>query len=331
MRDNAVTGTESVVSEAFDPLDFSEFFGSNQNIIRTLEIGKMCKFVQDVIDFGSCGGIIYGRPRIGKTRAVQYCAEHLRTLYGDSLPIIRMSMAEHKPTERNFYSELLSAAGHPLFDRGTAPALRHRLISWLLSRSSETKYKRVIVFIDEAQNLTTSDYSWLINIYNSLDAENVRLTTLLVGTKELKAVKKSFSASHYDQIIGRFMVDEHEFKGIVGEEAIIPILLDVENSLEYYAGDERINPTKCFFPEAYEDGRSIVELSTDLWAEFSYQREKNGIRNKDIPMIYFMKTILILFKRFGKYGSEEHRTYFPEKKDVAEAIRLSGYLVPNDE
>lgn len=87
-----------------DTLD--NYFVSNEFNITTPAImelqGQVLRWVSD----GVPGAIIYGRPRIGKTRAILYIANVLRAKYGRELPIYVLNATEHVPKDKFFYSEL---------------------------------------------------------------------------------------------------------------------------------------------------------------------------------------------------------------------------------
>ena len=45
------------------------------------------KSVEEWVSRSNYGAIIYGRPRIGKTRAIKYISDNLRKKFGEELPI----------------------------------------------------------------------------------------------------------------------------------------------------------------------------------------------------------------------------------------------------
>lgn len=100
------------------------------------------------------GALIYARPRMGKTHAIDYLALHLARHRGDILTL-RMSCEHHRSDfEGPFFSALLSAAGarHPQ-PKSVADkrfALMRRLSEQLQIRSGHI----VVLFCDEAQRLS---------------------------------------------------------------------------------------------------------------------------------------------------------------------------------
>ena len=147
-----------------DTLD--NYFVSNEFNITTPAImelqGQVLRWVSD----GVPGAIIYGRPRIGKTRAILYIANVLRSKYGRELPIYVLNATEHVPKDKFFYSELLKVVGHPEFDKGTVSMLKERLLNSLFASACNTKYRKIILFIDEAYNFSEKDFKWLMDVYN---------------------------------------------------------------------------------------------------------------------------------------------------------------------
>ena len=121
-----------------DTLD--NHFVSNEFNITTPAIMELQKQVFRWVSDGTPGSIIYGRPRIGKTRAILYIASVLKAKYGRELPIYVLNATEHIAKDKFFYSELLKVVGHPEFDKGTVSMLKERLLNSLFTCACNTKY-----------------------------------------------------------------------------------------------------------------------------------------------------------------------------------------------
>ena len=133
-----------------DTLD--NYFVSNEFNITTPAIMELQEKILKWVSDGATGAIIYGRPRIGKTRAILYIASILKAKYGRELPIYVLNATEHVPKDKFFYSELLKVVGHPEFDKGTVSMLKDRLLNSLFASACNTTYRKIILFIDEAYN-----------------------------------------------------------------------------------------------------------------------------------------------------------------------------------
>lgn len=310
-------------------------------IIPTASINELWENnVKQWLIMASTGAIICSRPRVGKTVAIDYLAHKIDEMYDGGIPVIKWNITNHAVTERNFYSSLLMAMGDPEPNKGTtALVLKNRVLNVLTelacAGNSDTMYsedgmpglRRIVLFCDEAYLLDEKDFNWLMDLYNNLRHNKVYLTTFLVGTEELQALKAHFISLQKDQIIGRFMIDEHEFSGIRTKEemALCLSVFDTEMRIPGIYG-EKIIPSQYFFPEAYARGEGLYSMLTDVfWDVFQDMKEKGKIPYDDIPMKYFIRSIMSTMTVYGKNGIQEK--YFLNAKDVLEAVKSSGYAM----
>jgi type II secretory pathway predicted ATPase ExeA len=116
--------------------------------------------------------------------------------------------------EKEFFENLLFNISCPLSSVGTSASKRIRLINFLVTLAHSQKSNNIILFIDEAQFLREAHLNWLLDIHNQLNRESIRLTSVLVGTNELKTLKSGMKLSKKLQIIRCFMISENELNGI---------------------------------------------------------------------------------------------------------------------
>lgn len=233
---------------------------SNEFNIVTSAIISLDKQVFKWISDGVPGAIIYGRPRIGKTRAILYIASVLKQKYGQELPVYILNSTEHIANDKYFYTELLKAVGHEEFDKGTVSMLKERLLNKLIADACNTQYRKIVLFIDEAYNISEKDFKWLIDIYNNLYLKNIHLYVFLVGSDELLARKRALIIAKQHQIVGRFMVEECHFHGIRTSKELSICLANYDKNMMF--GNRQIILTKEFFPEAFADGKRLFQCQT---------------------------------------------------------------------
>ena len=152
--------------QKFDIAELERYLGSIQYTIPTKSILDLQYKVEEWISMNDCGAIIYGESRVGKTRAIRYISLHLKEKYSLQLPIYTFTATDHVSTQKTFYSSLLTAIGHEEPHKGTAVQMRQRLVNRIIVNALDTKYRRAILFIDEAYLLSDKEYLWLIDIYN---------------------------------------------------------------------------------------------------------------------------------------------------------------------
>lgn len=310
-------------------------------IIPTASINDLWeKNIKQWLLMASTGAIIYGRSRVGKTVAIDYLEQKINEMYNGGIPVIKWNITNHAVTERNFYSSLLMAMGAPEPNKGaTALVLKVRVLNLMTELASvgnsETMYseegmpglRRIVLFCDEAYLLDEKDFNWLMDLYNNLRHNKVYLTTFLVGTDELKSLKSHLCSIQKNQIIGRFMIDEHEFFGIRSKEemALCLSVFDTEMRIPGIYG-EKIIPSQHFFPEAFANGEGYYSMLTDVfWDVFQDIKEKSKNKYDDIPMKYFIRSVMTTMAIYGKYGIQEK--YFLKASDIMEAVKSSGYAM----
>lgn len=281
------------------------------------------------ITIGACGGIIYGRPRIGKTRCIFHLAETLQSDECGNLPVVIWNITDHPDTEKNFYSSFLMAMGFECPKSITALFLKERIINELIVRACETPYRRVILLIDEAWKFYEKDFSWLMDLYNNLLSVDIQLMAFLFGTRELRDLKASFKQRGKDQIVGRFMINELQYTGIKSEKELCFCLAALDKLHMFTSGYEKLQDCilDFYFPNA--DGKCFFDIGEEYYNAFNRVREKHGIVSEDIPMKYLIDSFVICLNLYGFYGTMA--VAFPGIEELENCIEMSGYGESDDE
>lgn len=316
--------TNAENEERLDIIELERYLGSIQYTVPTKSILELQSRVEEWISMNDCGAIIYGESRVGKTRAIRYISSHLKEKYSFQLPIYIYTATDHVSTQKTFYATLLTAIGHENPHKGTAVQMRQRLVNRILVNALDTKYRRAILFIDEAYLLSDKEYLWLIDIYNELNFQDVLFTVFLIGTKELLQQKKAYITAGKKQIVLRFMVNEFEFYGITNQKEVTICLASVDKPIRIQGHHDEIILSKLFFPCAYNDGIRLSSYADDLWNAFEIVRTENNIFSKQILMKYFMDAVLYCLKRYGTYGE---KIYHPTIEEWKQSIIESGFVI----
>lgn len=291
--------------------------------LPTKEIINLYAVVSRWISNRSPGGIIYGRPRLGKTRAISMLEFQLKKEFGEDLQIFKMLCSQHKPSENRFYTDLLREIGHFAYNQGKSEIKKERLIKYFIERAQSSYHKKIILFIDEAHMLYESDYNWLMDIYNQLDRYNITMTVILVGQDELMFQKSAFIASCKMQIVGRFMVHEYMFSGIKSKEEL-EYCLNAYDELTEFPEDSGCSYTEYFFPQAFQDGKRLNNEADFILEKFEEVRANNNISSDfELPMQYFTLFIDNCMTVFGQNGKG---IYWPNSDTWEESIKLCGYI-----
>lgn len=307
----------------FDELEFCRYLGSIHFLIPTRQICELQHQVEQWIKMNSCGAIVYGPSRCGKTSAIQYITTHLREVYGDALPVYIYTATNHIPTQKTFYESLLLKLGHSDASKGSANQMRIRIVNRLISDALNTKYQMVILFIDEAYLLDEKEFVWLIDMYNELSLNDVLLTVILVGTKELKNVKKGFIRSGKQQIVQRFMMEEVQFRGIESQVDLSICLASIDSSVVLHG--EKIILSKEFFPHGYADGYSLAASAEDFWNAVVKLKNYHGIAAQYLTMKCFVDTVKSCLLDYGAPAGDR-ALYVPDQSAWEKALIKAGYV-----
>ena len=290
--------------------------------IATPAIQSFYELVQRCLRYRITGALIYGPPRIGKTRSIEY----LRLLLAEIYPKITTyhAQAEHKPrhAEGPFFTNLLEAVGYPDPETGTNSAKRIRLISKIKEACSKNGSGTVALFCDEAQRYDENEYEWLRDVHDHLDRLQIRLYTFLVGQQELLSIKTALQKTLRTQIVARLMVEELSFFGIRDAEDVATCLNGFEATAVPRGSDWPF--TRFYMPQAFDHKYRLSDESQLLWQMFEELHFKAGLPgNLEIPMESFTRAVEIVLKDSVLRDAPDYR---PAPALWQQAVRGSGYL-----
>ncbi|MEK3995009.1 ATP-binding protein [Psychrobacillus sp. FSL K6-2365] len=322
MSKNINPYAKPLVDKNMHPIEIGDYY------LATNEINRLYSHISKWIRNRIPGAIIYGYPRMGKTRAVNYVIRILQDELGSDFPMYHISSRTRKnPNENYFFEDLLIGINHDLALVGSKPNVkRKRLLNALIEQAEMANSNKVVLFLDDAQNLFELEYRWLMDLYNELALNNVHLIVFLVGQIELMFQRTAYRDSGKYQLVGRFMSQDYEFKG----------LLDIDDIEECLAGYDEFSEypiksgwsyTRFYFPEAFSKGFRLTQLSTDIMDTVQSLRRKNHIKNQlDIPMQYFVLFVENIMLQYGSFNDEEYDISHLTKEQIEEIFLQTGYI-----
>ncbi|MBT2679557.1 AAA family ATPase [Bacillus sp. ISL-35] len=306
-----------IISKGSHPIETGRY------LLATNEIQKLYLKIQQCLNNRFPGAIIYGRPRLGKTRAIKYLTHILPNEF-DGLPIYFITCRKYKnPNEAVFFEDLLIDVGHGTPFSGKANVKRQRLLKFLIQEAEVSRQKRIVLFIDDAQRLHEIQYGWLMDINNELDRFGVSLTVFLVGQQELLDQRSVFLELGQAQIIGRFMVQQHKFEGVCNRSDMYECLLGYDEDCEF-PSNSGVSFTKYYFPEAFVNGFRLANYTDELMEIYTEMRREAGLSSRfEIPMQYLTLAIEFALKKYGVEGEDLNSI---SKTQWIDAIKYSSYI-----
>ncbi|KJK22955.1 hypothetical protein UB46_18705 [Burkholderiaceae bacterium 16] len=290
--------------------------------IATPAIEAFYELVARCLRYRVMGALTYGPSRIGKTRAIEY----VRLLLARNHPKMTSyhAQCEHKPrhAEGPFFANLLEAVGDPDPNVGSNPAKRMRLALRIREAAARAGSGTVLLFCDEAQRYNDNEYEWLRDVHDSLDRQQIKLFTFLVGQQELLAQKTALQVAGKTQIVARLMVEELAFYGIRNAEDVATCLNGYDQTA--YPEGSQWSFTRFYVPEAFDAGYRLVSDASALWQAFEIAHHKANLPGQlALPMESFARAVEIVLK---DSEVKDDPGYRPDPALWAHAVRHSGYV-----
>lgn len=261
-------------------------------IVATHSIDGLYQRVKRCIRLRVPGALVFARTRYGKTYATRYVATALKGDFPNIVTFTFLCKKAKIPSEMAFFTNLLFALDHPKAESGTAPQKRIRVVNKLIEKLANSKQNILVVFADEAQKLELEDYVWLCEVHDELEKRGYRMITFLVGQPQLKNRKTAFKEARHTQIVGRFMIDEIEFRGVCSAEEAASCLQGYDTTC--FPVGSQWTLTRYFLPQAWDRGLRLVSQAGTLWQEFEDSHLDGGFRTAvEVPMTYFTRTVEI--------------------------------------
>jgi hypothetical protein len=268
------------------------------------------------------GALVYARPRMGKTHAIDYVAMHLGRTRPDVL-VLRLSCEHHRSDfEGPFFSALLSAAGvrHP---QPTSIAEKRFALLCRFTEQLQLRNGFVIVLLcDEAQRMSKHALEWLRDVHDQLARHGIRLITFLVGQPQLMDHKAQYQLAGDEQIVARFMIEQEHFRGITSAQDAATCLASYD--LTRYPEESGAAFTGFFYEQAYNAGLRLEHSAAHVWNTFLDAHAAAQLAGPaEVPMDYFtraVESVLLQGPEWDRLGFELGAPHWQR------AVLDSGYV-----
>jgi hypothetical protein len=238
-----------------------------QYAVHTPAIEDMARTLGDWIAQKKTGGSIYGPSRFGKTKGMQW---HLPGLllqrFGKAVPLHMWTRTpDIQNSQAEFWKSLLKATGHRYAkDRNSWGIRREMFAEHLMSTAKACGGNFVALLIDESQVMTLREWTWLLGLQNTLDAEHHRFSVYTVSSHQMGYQYELMSHSDHPHVAGRFMVAHAPFSGLTSEEEIKFVLEGYDFASEW-PRRSGVSYLAHFAPDAYTRGERLANCASTVW------------------------------------------------------------------
>jgi hypothetical protein len=265
----------------------------NQRPVQVLtnSIKESFLVVSDAITFKRPGCGLSAKFRSGKSTALLMIKRELPTV----MPQVAFGLVSAKDhdtvTERVFWGDLLIALG--LVTDGTAQERQNRLRAAIIAACIQAGGKHFCLLIDEGQNWSSREYTFLRDLGNQLrEQDGYVLTTIIFGDPRLDELSSTFREKRKD-LWARFLMKPQPFYGI-RDVADLRFFLEEHDSAkrcEYPAGSG-VSYTEFFLPSAYDSGWRLGKQAQCVWDAFVRAASNVNREIADIGMQWIGETVI---------------------------------------
>ena len=296
---------------------------SKRYVITTPQVEALCSEAVNLVENRSPGAVFWAPPRTGKTRALDILQIEFAEVF-PGMPVMLLPAWDYTtPREGPFMEDLLKAAGHAIVKRGRPEDKRERLVELMADFAIQNGEGRIVLIVDEAQQLHEKHYKWLMGIHNLLAMYGVHMITLLVGQHQLVHQRTAFLRAEKENIVGRFMVQMFQFHGIQDQKELEESLTAYD--VEEYPLGSGWSYTRFFAPELFVSGWRLAMVAPLLWGAFYEARQLAPADKapKEIQMQYFCRTVEYILQ---KLHGVDVANVEAMRKLMKTAIAASRYL-----
>lgn len=266
------------------------------------------------------GGLIVGDARLGKTEAIRLLTDFIRDHDGDPIPIFRVSYGlRDKNTIRAVYDRIARSLKKPTRKSMTADDLLGDLLMHFADASVANRNRRVVLIIDEAQELLVDQLFAFVELFNELEELGVKLSVFFVANKDrFTPLANQLLKTENRFIRERFFNYIYVFQGIRSLE-------ELRTCLSYY-DQESIDTSdsrtwmQYYCPRAVNAGFRLSDISENLWDLWN-KDFANHFGYESWGMTYFIRTIAIVLRDYfpGYWSCDVDRIQEILEKSLAAA------------
>lgn len=152
---------------------------------------------------------------------------------------------------------------------------------------------RLVLFVDEAQQLTLVELGWFADLFNGLWKDRLRLVLFLVGSYHLQQWKTELKGKKHAHVRSRFFTKEYRLRGLSSLE-------DYQRCLRRYDVDRSAVPvnqsiTQYYQPQWFLEGGRLEAHARVFRSAFL--EVFNKPKSVTIPMAYFALVVRAVIDR----------------------------------
>lgn len=297
-------------------------FNASEFFIPTPMITELEKKIQSWLWNGITGGVILGKYRIGKTRAIQYLSSHLQNRLMQNIPARCLTIKQRDvKTIASIFKNLCFSLDLKPKSRATSDDMANLLIHYFGELALSNDTRQVVIIVDEMQRLQLKQLEAFAELYDNLSELKINLSVIFIGNYEAsKPLLHEVMRDENELLRGRFFTQSCAYYGLRSQK-------EIKQCLSAYDDKDSagISITQKFLTKEYDSGFRMADLSHLVWDVYD-QEYRQTLKLDSWGMQYFISMInTLIIDYLPRYGVENEKDL---RSMIHRSIDVSG-LVPS--
>lgn len=280
-----------------------------------LEFGRLVKN-------GELSMVCYGAPRAGKTTARRFLQSGLSKVRQAVVVSAFIELDVGRTDSKNrLWRDLMRGTDRALSMTSSNPY--DALFNKICVDADRYDVNRVLIILDEAQNLSLEKLGGLKKLVDELIEHGLSPFVLLMAQPQILARPERLRFFQYQDLVDRFFTRMHRFRGVLPEE--IPAVLRFYDETQW-PSESGISFTANFVPQLWEKGWRMEKQAPLFQNVIVDLSRRLSLSNNEIGMKYLVTSVRILLNYLSDGSSAP--------KDIEElilkSVRDSGLIQANE-
>lgn len=289
--------------------------------LATEEIENLQDVAYDWVAGRKSGLYIPGLHRQGKTTAMNAVMDYLHQEFKHVAILSCLGQRSTVQSKKAFCEDLLKQLGYQTaLIKGKAKP-ESILVRLLMTACAKAGGRQCVLFIDEAQLFSVTQYRYLLEIWNEMHRHGFLFGTVLVGQPELRMLKELTQDLDHGAVVSRFFVKEYGFGGIKNLKMLESLLKQFDRSLVYPTGSTWTY-SRYFLQQAFDHGWCLEQEAPILWEALCNitKEKKSAIRATGFRLAWIIDAV----HSFLLDGMAQDAKKFRGTVDMWEECVMSG-------
>lgn len=255
-------------------------------ILPTRAVQHATKYVLEEARKSRASVAFWADPLSGKTSCLRMIEAAVKARFPGCGVLNFEAVEDDQPAEGRLHAQLLIMSGYALRIDVTLAGKRAQVQRSLIALAGSARH--LFLLADEAQEISNAELGWLKAVINGLTRENVKVTSVLAGQRELVRRREELMSNARSDLGERFMKSIFEFQGCKTSEDL-KVILEAVDVRSTFPEERKWTYTQLLFPRAYLGGFRFGAYADKIWTAIGLvvppKLLSKGLRMEDVASV----------------------------------------------